>query len=72
MFLYTMQEVKSKNKEAPPYDDTEVVKLPAKRLYTRQQKKQALSLSNQKGHIRVMRICFQILKKLSHYWKEAA
>lgn len=39
------QEVKSKNKESPLYDDTEVVKLPAKRLYTRQQKKQALSLS---------------------------
>ncbi|KAK9931252.1 hypothetical protein M0R45_018536 [Rubus argutus] len=38
-------EVKSKNKESPLYDDTEVVKLPAKRLYTRQQKKQALSLS---------------------------
>lgn len=42
------QEVKSKNKEAPPYDDTEGVKLPAKRLYTRQQKKQALSLSKSK------------------------
>lgn len=39
------QEVKSKNKEVSPYDDTEVVKLPAKRLYTRQQKKQALSFS---------------------------
>ncbi|PQM41333.1 uncharacterized protein Pyn_35480 [Prunus yedoensis var. nudiflora] len=32
-------------KEAPSYDKTEAVELPTKRLYTRQQKKQALYLS---------------------------
>ncbi|XP_061993038.1 uncharacterized protein LOC133710914 [Rosa rugosa] len=39
------RELKSKNKEAPPDNNTEVFELPTKRLYTRQQKKQALSLS---------------------------
>ncbi|XP_021811925.1 probable inactive histone-lysine N-methyltransferase SUVR1 [Prunus avium] len=35
--------VRSKKKEAPPYDKTEVVELPTKRYCTRQQKKQGLS-----------------------------
>ncbi|CAB4268606.1 unnamed protein product [Prunus armeniaca] len=35
--------VRSKKKEAPSYDKTEVVELPTKRYCTRQQKKQALS-----------------------------
>lgn len=37
--------MKSKKNDAPPDNNTEVIELSTKRLYTRQQKKQALSLS---------------------------
>ncbi|XP_021828980.1 uncharacterized protein LOC110769339 [Prunus avium] len=43
--IHESKGVKSMKKEAPSYDKTEAVELPTKRLYTRQQKKQALYLS---------------------------
>nr|XP_011462304.1 PREDICTED: histone-lysine N-methyltransferase SUVR1-like isoform X2 [Fragaria vesca subsp. vesca] len=44
-FIRESKELKSKKNDAPPDNNTEVIELSTKRLYTRQQKKQALSLS---------------------------